>query len=113
MFTMTTIAMISGAALVATSLLTGSSNNTSSTKKGNKSIKDFSYDDIKRAMEHELYGESQDKLNEILNMNGFYEEGLSSYEVAKVLANKAQYGNVMNPSYFVRNIEKRLNDSLK
>ena len=110
MFTsLTTFVLVSGAALVASSLLTTNSNNTSSN--GQKQIKDFAYAEIKTQMEYELYGESNDRLNEILRQNGFYnEKNLSSYEVATMLANKAQYGNQINPSYFAKSVQDRLNE---
>lgn len=106
--TLTTFLLVSGAALIATNL--GTNNNTSSTtNEGNKSIKDFSYHEIKTVMEYELYGKSSSDIEYILRQNNFYDEDLSSYEAAEMLANKAQYGNHIYPTYFAESVENSLN----
>ncbi len=114
MLSITTLLISTGLALATTSLLNKNNNSSENNcnaaeTKTRKEIKDFSYDKIKTVMEYELYGKCTSDLNEIARYNNIYEEGLSSNELAYKLANLAQHGNRIYPTYFVDNVEDSLN----
>ena len=85
--------------------------------KQRKSIGSFSFHEIKYALEVELMGESTCNLEYILRQNNFYNEeqreriaNSGRYEVARELAQTAQYGNRIYPSYLSDRVEDFLND---
>ena len=118
MLSISTFLIISGLAVSAATLLSSNQSNESLNKENNtqninrrKSISEFSYDKIKTVLEYELYGKSTSELNEILKYNNFYTDSdLSHYEVAYKIANTAQYGNRIYPTYLEKKIEDRLNE---
>ena len=86
------------------------SNNYSSTVNDVKEISEFSYWNIVRVVEEELRFKTPSEVEEILNQNGFYDTNISDYEAAQKIAEKAQYGNILNPSYFASRIKDKLNN---
>ena len=86
------------------------SNNYSSTVNDVKEISEFSYWNIVRVVEEELRFKTPSEVEEILNQNGFYDNDISDYEAAQKIAEKAQYGNILNPSYFASRIKDKLNN---